>query len=371
MVGLPLWGVSILLSYVLCKMKVLPGTREPRRKTQDELYAAAKESWSPNRGVFHGGTDPGPGSQFSVLPLPHPSKSHAKPAPPASSPSVLPAEPSAYSAAPPPQPMPPAHPMQPMPRSQPPAAVAMSEHHFHLAGFLSRWGRLVLALVILGAIGVGILATPNAMRDGAGYVGMALAGIGVMGVIVLFGVALSTTRVHLTPEAVTWSGLFGRDHRGWETDSDVYRLEFVLIQRGSRHYTRWVKLVFSDGRSVKFDQCMDGFDVLAGAIQMVTQERIFSEKRAQLSSTSEATFGPVTLRTDGMVVDGTFIPWVQLRRAAIINGGLDLDTTVSGWFSTVHKYKPLGEIANYVSLLALMGEMGHAPARPMEQGYRI
>jgi hypothetical protein len=364
--ALPLIAGSILLSYYLGKFKILPGTRDPRSKTKEELYADAMGSWSRSGGVYHAGTDPGAGSEFGVSPLPPPSKSRARPATFGSH-NQYEAQPPAYSA---PQPL---HPMQPLPPAapQPLHQTVFSEHRFHFGGFFSAYGRILAAVTIFGMIGLIVIASPNAVEQGAAYVGLGLTAVAFIGIVWVFCAGLAITRVQLTPEGISWSGLLSKDYSAWETITEVYRMELVLIQRGSRHHVRWVKLIFSDGRSVKFNQCLNGFDLLASSIQLVSSDRILAEKRAQLSSTGEATFGLITLRTDGIIVDGTFIPWLQVRRAAIINGGLDLDTTLSGWFSAVHKYKPLGGVPNYPALLALMGELGHAPARPMEQGRRF
>jgi hypothetical protein len=353
--GVPIFFGSLFLGFGLGYMRVLPGTRRPKARTQEQRAGDALATWSPNCGVYHAGVDAGAHAHFNVTPAPF--------APPQKASPPRPQPPSAVEA----QAAPYRHPQK---AASPESAIG-SIHTFHLAGFISRFGRFVLAFVVMGGIGAVMCGAPDAARNGIVFVALGLVAMGVIGTIVVVARAFGVLRVQLSPEGVAWSGLFGSDFRGWDTITDVYRREHVLIQGRKRHYTRWVQLVFSDRRTVKFDQCLTGFDVLAGTIQLVSADRIASEKRAELAEAGQATFGTVSLRSDGILVDGTLIPWQSVRRNAIINGCLDLDTDLPGWFFRVHKNKPLSAVPNYPALFALMADLGRAPVRPMEQGFRF
>lgn len=344
--GVPVFFGALLLGFGLGYLRILPGTRARKARMEKQPVAERLADWSPAGGNSHAERGGSSEPQFGAAPAPY----------------TRPLPTSAF---------------QPGSRSSTRSPVESREsaisstHGFHLPGFFSRFGRFVLGFVVMGGIGAAMCGAPDAARNGIVFIGLGLVAFSVFGTIVVIARTLSVLRVQLSPDGVAWSGLMGSDYRSWDTITEVYRMEHVLIQGRKRHYTRWVKLEFNDGRSVRFDQCLTDFDVLAGTIQLVSAYRIVAEKHAELAQSGQATFGTITLRSDGIVVDGDFIPWQSVRRNAIINGCLDLETNLSGWFTRVHKNKPLGSVPNYSALFALMADLGRAPVRPMEPGFRF
>src|SRR5262249_38150114 len=66
--GVPIFFGSLLLGFGLGYMRVLPGTRRPKPRTQEQLAGDALATWSPNRGVYHAGAEAGAHPQFNVTP---------------------------------------------------------------------------------------------------------------------------------------------------------------------------------------------------------------------------------------------------------------------------------------------------------------
>src|SRR5262249_13204035 len=150
---------SLLLGFGLGYMRVLPGTRRPRARTQEQIAEDELTTWSPNRGVYHAGTDAGAQPQFNVTPALYTPPQKAS-APRLQPPRAMEAQAAAQA--------------QPQQAASRESAIG-STHTFHLSGFFSRFGRFVLGFVVMGGIGAVMCGAPDAARNGIVFVALGLA----------------------------------------------------------------------------------------------------------------------------------------------------------------------------------------------------
>jgi hypothetical protein len=78
---------------------------------------------------------------------------------------------------------------------------------------------------------------------------------------------------------------------------------------------------------------------------------VAAERQRQLAA-GEVTFGPVTVKKDGLVVNGKDVPWDNLERHEVVNGHLVIYRRRSWFFRTVEV--PLAQIPDYMALLDML-----------------
>jgi hypothetical protein len=115
-----------------------------------------------------------------------------------------------------------------------------------------------------------------------------------------------------------------------------------------------VQIVFRNGGSVAFDQCLSSFDALAKAIEQKTGELLRPQKGAELEAQGEAGFGPVTFRRDGIHLRRKFYPWTGVSSCDIVNGRLVLYVQPRRAKGRWDDEILLSDVPNYPLLLELL-----------------
>jgi hypothetical protein len=227
------------------------------------------------------------------------------------------------------------------------------EHQFTLLGFIERWARTAPSGLVFMVVGLILMALDvPGKHESVNLVGLAMAAIGC--VVLLYVVArfLTIRRVEVGPEGLRWSGIFGSTYRTYREISSFYRTETITNRR---FVTRYVKLKFTGGGSVTLDQSLTHYSVLAESLQRIAAETLLHEKRAEWDKLGAAHFGPVTIRADGIRVNGKFITRSAISRCQIENGHLVVYGDARRR-SGRERAVPLSDVPNYAVLLELLAE---------------
>jgi hypothetical protein len=243
----------------------------------------------------------------------------------------------------------------------------LSKHPFNFAAWISFERLPLIGFTICLLLGVLMLVLyfvvpvkPGDEVGGsiAGVAGVALtvAAVAFLGWLVWRFVSCPAF-VRVYSDGLVWKHLGRETECGWEEVSEVYRSE--QIYKG--WHTGEMKLVFTDGGQVKFNNFLHKYDQLADSIQQVQTERLLPECKTILKEGSAVAFGPIEVGPDDVTLDEDSFAWDKLKKVALINGYL-----VFRGGKREREIK-LSDVPNYALLFALLAEKGK---RPVAQRFR-
>ena len=225
----------------------------------------------------------------------------------------------------------------------------------------------VVGVPLLGALGLG--AAYMAMAETTrGYMDLEkigyAAGLGVVSAF-LFGIlwaivaaTIITFRGVIAEVVMCNHGLRWRVGKVWNAAlwsdvKSVTRGESIVMRNGVEVSRFGVcRVTLRDDRELVFDRSrISDYPSLADAIQATTSDVVAAEKQRQLAA-GEVTFGPVTVKKGGLVVDGRDVPWDNLERFEVVNGHLIIYRRRSWFFKTLEV--PLAQIPDYMALLDIL-----------------
>src|SRR5262245_59523569 len=97
-----------------------------------------------------------------------------------------------------------------------------------------------------------------------------------------------------------------------------------VFEEGLKCRRSFLRLLLSDGRQIRFDSAINGFDRLAAYTQRATTERLLPEAKSALEEGQEIRFGPVRLSGDGVRLNKRLYSWDEIKRMTDENGHLCL-----------------------------------------------
>lgn len=235
---------------------------------------------------------------------------------------------------------------------QPPEGGHRSEYQFSLQGFFEEWRLIIPGAAMFVLIGVCMIgAMQKGKPQSVSWFGLICVLFGGGFIIYLTYRVLAVRWVRLDDEGVNWGGAFGSHHRDWDEIEEVSRSEVRVVNRNA--VSKSMKLKFTDGSKVRFDQSLGDYDDLAASIQMTTGDLILQRKMQDFAEQGQAVFGPVTVSDKGVEMKGEFFPWSNLGKYQIVNGHLIL-YALRGRRDAGNKETRLSEIPNYPILLHFM-----------------
>ncbi len=165
--------------------------------------------------------------------------------------------------------------------------------------------------------------------------------------------------IQVSQSGLSWLRGGKTEYALWEDIAEVYRVENRLFRNGQLEDTcsRLTVKLF-DGRDFGFsaDTFVD-FPTLAENIQALHGGWILDLKNQELSQYGEATFGDkVTMRRDGLVLNGSFYHWTDLDYFQVENGALVFRLNRYVFYAKINI--ALGTIPNYLALLSLLQDKG-------------
>jgi hypothetical protein len=185
--------------------------------------------------------------------------------------------------------------------------------------------------------------------------GGTLLGVG----LVVVGVWRFTCRVkevRLYEDGLTWAQGGEEWRYRWEDVECFYRSDVFLYGSGplSEANRVTVTLELRDDTAVTFsDWQVEKCPLLADMVQTRVTRALLPGAREELEE-SEADFGPIRLRRDGLTVEGTFFAWQRVRRLWLEFGKLLCEVRPGKPVSV-----PLADVPNYLVLFSLLSELGH------------
>jgi hypothetical protein len=166
-------------------------------------------------------------------------------------------------------------------------------------------------------------------------------------------------RVEVHPDRLAWWTGAGPQEASWDKVASVRRLERIT---NKWWYQTALTLTFTDESQVVFDHTLSGFRDLADRVQAFTAARLVPGKEAELRA-GPVTFGPVTLRAEGVAVGDASFRWEGMNYS--VSGGHLIVVPAGdnfGWGD--RKEVALADIPNVLVLLELMARVGKPPVHP-------
>jgi hypothetical protein len=162
------------------------------------------------------------------------------------------------------------------------------------------------------------------------------------------------------PSGIRWQE--GKKTRSalWEDIAEVYRTETRLYSaRGElRNSVSTMLLRLYDGRVLKMSADTYGdFEILAHNVQSAHGGWIAAVKRQELAEHGQATFGPIALCDDGVVLHGRLYPAEELGKYEIENGSIHFYHPGRIFFSRTTI--PLLSVPNSAAMVSLLADLQH------------
>lgn len=227
------------------------------------------------------------------------------------------------------------------------------QHEFSLGGFFSLYAPHLILTCIFAALGLfGMIAGRSRAANDLFAVGV-IALVGSFGPLIpLVLAALKTIdAVELDHQAIGWKDAAG-DHRlTWQEIKEVYRRE--LVRNGFR--TAELKVVPIAGDPVTFNRSLSNYEQLADTAQSHHAAVWLSTRQAEVEQ-GGATFGPIVVRPDGVIVEGEVILWDALEQYALLRGYLCFVTPRHR--GKAMKMVAVKDVPDYLLLMHLMEHYG-------------
>jgi hypothetical protein len=234
-------------------------------------------------------------------------------------------------------------------------------YEFSLSGFLSLYLPHLGVTILLAGLGLFavIVGRARAAND-----------LFIVGVVALVGslvplippmlASLKTVdAVDVDGTAIRWQDSAGSHSLTWQEVRELYRLE---MRRNGFRVTE-LKLITAAGETVTFNHSLTQYDQLAEKAQANHAAVWLGTKQAEVEG-GEATFGPVRLRPDGVVVENEMLAWEEIEQYGLMRGYLC-------FISPRHRGPAMKRVAvkdvpNYVLLMQLLEAFGK-PAASAQQ----
>jgi hypothetical protein len=250
----------------------------------------------------------------------------------------------------------PKRPAKPKPKPAAPKKVVVPstpEHEFSVSDFLSQYALHLILTGVFAALGL------FAMISGRGRAANDLFAVGVVALVGSLGplvplvlAALKTIdAVELDHQAIRWKDAAGDHSLTWQEVKEVYRVE--LVRNGFR--TARLMLVPIAGDPVTFNRSLSHYELLAETAQSNHAAVWLSTRQAEVEQ-GGATFGPIVLRPDSIIVEGEVILWDALEQYALLRGYLCFVTPRHRGKGM--KMVAVKDIPDYLLLMHLMEHYG-------------
>jgi hypothetical protein len=248
---------------------------------------------------------------------------------------------------------------KPKPAAAPPEPPPASPYQFSLSGFLSLYSPHLGLTILLAGLGLFAIIVGRARATNDLFIIGVLALVASLGPLIppILASLKTVDSAELDEQAIRWQDAAGSHSRTWQEVREVYRLE---MRRNGFRVTE-LKLVPIAGEAAVFNHSLTQYDQLAEKAQGYHAAVWLATKRAEVEGPG-ATFGPVTLLPDAVLVQGERLAWEEIEQYGLMRGYLCFVTRRLQGRTT--KMVAAKEIPNYVLLLQLLEAFGKPAASP-------
>jgi hypothetical protein len=225
------------------------------------------------------------------------------------------------------------------------------------------FGLAMIAMAIIGGVILTVAVDMWQANNEGGVILMGSIGACMVGGFVVLGIkllkdyCLTIREIAVMNQGIRWLRNNRTYNTPWTEIKSVFKKDLAYVSVGSnmrRGSVHTLTMRLNDGRVLRFNrETLEDYDKFCENVQRLHSHYVVQQKQRELAERGVATFGPISVRSDGIAVGRKQVAWSELEGFEAADGHLKFQAPNAFRFWQNNAI-PLCDIPNYIALFEIM-----------------